>query len=450
MKKIFCLITLTCMLFSSVACSNGSTSTTTGSTEVESKSDSTEAPKQTGEKVKLTAPNLGYNDDQIAAAEAREEGLNDLDRYHMAVRESIGKNYPDYEVEYVDWGWAETLDQKQRSMFASGDIPDLIAGEVFIPTYAFEGILEPLPDDIVDLVNPAFLIYDKDNKAVALAHRTSIFMLFYNKTLLEKAGLDPESPPKTWAEFQEYSEAVTAAGNGEYWGGGIPSFPHAGGAFRSSPFFRQMGTDYGNGTDSNLDDPKFHETLEFIRTMNQNLPAGLGNGADEGPLWNAFDKDQTVAFIINGSWEASSAEQNGVDWGVAPLPLPPNGVVGNCTVASVFLAVPAEAPNKEASFNLIRESIREENLKHLINGTFPVPLNSMIEDTSLYEDNSTLVVAMEAIANGTYTSLSFFPKNDSQIWDILNTKVLARTTMTNDPIADICSEAKTEIDALLG
>lgn len=452
MKKLISMVLALMLLLSLAACGTNAPSdegTPSDDNGVSTDDGADKKDNAGGEKIKLSGTNLGYNDDQIAAAEAKEEGLSPYDEYYIAVRRTIEKEYPNYEVEYLDWGWAETLDQKQRAAITAGDPPSVVSGETFMSTYANSGILEPLPQDIVDMVNPSFLIKDKNGVPMAVAHKASIFMLFYNKKLLADAGLDPEAEIKTWEDWQNAARIVTEKGNGKVWGGGIPTFPHAGGALRAMPFFRQKGTDFGGGSKINLTDPKVIETLEFIREMNAYFPPGLGNNADEGPLWEAFEKTQNIAFAVNGSWQASGCERNNMDWGVAPLPLPEGGQIGNCMVGAVYVGVPKDAKNKEEAFNLIRAQLKEENLKIWLKDTVCVPLKSIIENESLYADNPTLKVAMKALRDGTYTGLTTFDKNDAQIWEIINTKVLARVTMTNDPIEQICAEAQKEIESLL-
>lgn len=452
MKKLISMVLALMLLLSLAACGTNAPSdegTPSDDNGVSTDDGADKKDNAGGEKIKLSGTNLGYNDDQIAAAEAKEEGLSPYDEYYIAVRRTIEKEYPNYEVEYLDWGWAETLDQKQRAAITAGDPPSVVSGETFMSTYANSGILEPLPQDIVDMVNPSFLIKDKNGVPMAVAHKASIFMLFYNKKLLADAGLDPEAEIKTWEDWQNAARIVTEKGNGKVWGGGIPTFPHAGGALRATPFFRQKGTDFGGGSKINLTDPKVIETLEFIREMNAYFPPGLGNNADEGPLWEAFEKTQNIAFAVNGSWQASGCERNNMDWGVAPLPLPEGGQIGNCMVGAVYVGVPKDAKNKEEAFNLIRAQLKEENLKIWLKDTVCVPLKSIIENESLYADNPTLKVAMKALRDGTYTGLTTFDKNDAQIWEIINTKVLARVTMTNDPIEQICAEAQKEIESLL-
>lgn len=401
---------------------------------------------------KIVIPFIGYTEDQIKAAEqtAEENGteLGAEAQYHIKLMEAVEEQYPDYDVDWQDWGWAEALDQKQRATLTAGSPLDLVAGETFMPTYANEGILEPLPDDIASLVTPSYLIYDTEGNPVAVSLKSSVFMLFYNKDLMEKAGLDPNTPPTTWDEFKEMSDQITEAGNGEFWGGGIPSFPHAGGALRATPFFRQRGTDFGVDGKINLEDSALQDTLQFIRDMNKNFPEGLGNNSSEDPLWNAFQKDQTIAFAINGAWQQTGCDQNNMNWGVAPLPTY-DGTEGNCLVGSNFVGVPKASKHKEEAFNIIRVALQEDLQKLWLTESTSSGLNSILDNPDLYSDNPTLTTANKALKSGTFSGVAVFPKNDAQVWEVINQKVLARTTMTEDPIDEICSQATQEIEALL-
>ncbi len=449
MKKLIAMVLVCMMVLTMAAC---------GAKPQDGASDGsntkpTEAAQGSGEKIHLIAPKTGMTEEQIqlekdnAARENKE--LSQATQFYIGITEKIAEQYPNYEMEYVDWGWAETLDQKQRALILSGSAPSLVAGETFMPVYASSGMLEPLPQDIVDKVNSSFLIYDPQGRPVSVAYKSSVFLLFYNKTLMKDAGLDPEKPPKTWEEWKQMSDAITASGNGEIYGGGIPSFPHAGGSLRATPFFRQMGVDFGGGSTISLNDPKLKETLQYIRDMNANFPAGLGNNSDEGPLWTEFQENFTIAFAVNGSWQKSALIENGADWGVTALPLPEGGVAGNCMVGAVYVGVPATAENKEDCFNLIRVLLDDELQKFWLKEGTPSALNKYIDSDAEYPDDETLKAAAEALKNGTVKGLTTFDKNDAQVWEIINTKVLARTTMTNDSIDTICAEAQAEIENLL-
>lgn len=446
-RKLLAVLLAGAMVLSMTACGAGKGD---ADSAVAENGTSEESDGDTG-KVKLVVPKVGYSDDQIKAAQEveKEKGKMSIEaRASIKLMESVKETYPEYDVSWEDWGWAEALDQKQRSNLTAGTQVDILVGETFMPTYANEGVLEPLPQDIIDMVNPSFLLRGIDGKAYGVIDKTSVFMLFYNKDLMEKAGLDPEKPPKTWEEFQSMSEQITKAGNGEFWGGGIPTFPHAGGALRATPFFRQNGTDFSVDGKSNLSDAALQETLEFIRTMNKNFPEGLGNNVSEDPLWSAFQQDQTIAFAINGGWQAVPCIDNNMNWGVAPLPTK-DGTEGNCLVGSVIMGVSSKSKHKEEAFNIIRLALQEDRMKIWLEDSQVVPLNSIIDDEANYADNEVLMTSMDAVKNATFSGLSTFIKNDSQVWEIVDQKVLARTTMTEDAIATICSDANSEIEPLL-
>ena len=51
-----------------------------------------------------------------------------------------------------------------------------------------------------------------DNKMYSLPWNASTGILFYNKKAFQKAGLDPEAPPKTWEELETFSVKLVNAG----------------------------------------------------------------------------------------------------------------------------------------------------------------------------------------------------------------------------------------------
>ncbi len=51
-----------------------------------------------------------------------------------------------------------------------------------------------------------------EGKMLSMPFNSSTPVLYYNVTAFEKAGLDPNKPPKTWPEVAEYARKLTAAG----------------------------------------------------------------------------------------------------------------------------------------------------------------------------------------------------------------------------------------------
>jgi ABC-type glycerol-3-phosphate transport system substrate-binding protein len=217
-----------------------------------------------------------------------------------------------------------------------------------------------------------------------------------------------------------------------------------------------MGVDFGDNKDGTyLDDPRFQETLQFIRDMGKCIPPGLGSMGDEGPFWNAFHQEKVMAFAVNGSWHEAEALANNVNLGVAPLPLPEGGQVANCLVGNWIYAVPVGVPEDQTDlfWKFFREiCLSEENQLLLLNKHgINVGLESILSNPANFEGEGkqSLLISAQDLQTGTFSGLSVFSKNDAQIWEILCMNVLSRTTASNDPIDVICSEAKALIDPLL-
>jgi sn-glycerol 3-phosphate transport system substrate-binding protein len=66
-----------------------------------------------------------------------------------------------------------------------------------------------------DIVQPIMKYYSYQDQLYCMPFNSSTAMLYYNKDMLEQAGLDPNTPPTTWAEVEEYSQAVMDAGLAE-------------------------------------------------------------------------------------------------------------------------------------------------------------------------------------------------------------------------------------------
>ncbi|SNR48615.1 sn-glycerol-3-phosphate ABC transporter substrate-binding protein UgpB [Paracoccus sediminis] len=61
---------------------------------------------------------------------------------------------------------------------------------------------------------PAVVGYytDTEGNMLSMPFNSSTPIVYYNKTVFEKAGLDPNTPPKTWAELEEFSKTIRDTG----------------------------------------------------------------------------------------------------------------------------------------------------------------------------------------------------------------------------------------------
>ena len=84
------------------------------------------------------------------------------------------------------------------------------------------GMIMPIGDlakpgevDWGDYVDAVMSYYTIDGKLYSMPFNSSTPILFYNKTLFKKAGLDPAKPPDTWNQVREMGKKIMDSGAAE-------------------------------------------------------------------------------------------------------------------------------------------------------------------------------------------------------------------------------------------
>lgn len=127
----------------------------------------------------------------------------------------------DYEVKPLRKGsYAETL-TAAIAAYRQKNPPHLVqVFEVGTQTMLLSGAVHPVHDlmkeqEIAinwgDFIKPVAGYYMKDGKLYSMPYNSSTPIFYYNKDAFKKAGLDPEKPPKTWKEVEDYSKKILAA-----------------------------------------------------------------------------------------------------------------------------------------------------------------------------------------------------------------------------------------------
>ncbi len=122
--------------------------------------------------------------------------------------ESIGNTYND-------------LTQRIVADAAAGTQADLALVPINrIPNLAEQGILQPVGDlleaknvTLDDLDPAAVSLSEVDGELYGVPFALSAPMLYLNADLFRAAGLDPETPPTTWAEVRSAAKALTDSGS---------------------------------------------------------------------------------------------------------------------------------------------------------------------------------------------------------------------------------------------
>ena len=262
------------------------------------------------------------------------------------------------------------IDRKAIIATAGGDPPDIVGlWQQNIAAFADAGALQPLDDFIRrDGSTPAawlerfYPVYadlcQHAGQVYAGISTPAMVGLHWNRTLFREAGLDPDQPPRTLAELEEFSRRLTkrnAAGDLTQVGF-LPQEP----GWWPWLFPLWFGGDLMQDGEITLaTDPANVAAFEWIARFTRELGGNdvarftAGFGAMASPE-AAFFSDQ-VAMIFQGVWYHNYATQfnPGLDYGVAPLPQVPGGPPDFSVALADVLCIPRGARNPEAAWTFI-------------------------------------------------------------------------------------------------
>lgn len=127
------------------------------------------------------------------------------------------ERHPEVKIEEVLVPW-EKLEEKIIVAVAGGEAPDVIRGlddqrsvqyaalGAFIPLNKF---IEKEKYPLDDFYKAALATNTWNGKLYGVPYYWDARMLFYNKAHFREVGLDPNSPPVTWRDLEQYADKLT-------------------------------------------------------------------------------------------------------------------------------------------------------------------------------------------------------------------------------------------------
>lgn len=300
------------------------------------------------------------------------------------------EKYPNVTIEWVTAPYGEILNQVMN-MAGAGNKVDLIFSEmIWIPALVDAGLAEPmenvLDQDFMDDYYPNILeAHSVDDTVYAAPLYVSPSILFYNKDLFTKAGLDPAAPPKTYEEMLAMAEklsAITTDDGNKVFAFGQPtaSVPVVGASLTA------MAANFGGyvfDKDGNLDvdNEGFTEAMETLKTLDDK--GYCPQNSKPKDLRNLFALGQ-LAMYYDNSWGFNgikSINPEAVNFTATAMPLSGGKGEGESTLQShCFVAVNNGDAQLEATKNFIQYVISEEVLKdYMMNITPAFPAKGEME-----------------------------------------------------------------------
>ncbi|HEY8359387.1 MAG TPA: ABC transporter substrate-binding protein [Ramlibacter sp.] len=199
---------------------------------------------------------------------------------------------------------------------------------------------------------PNFLDLGRVGDAVyAIPHAYGTPMLYYNKDIFVQAGLDPETPPRTWEEFLAVGKTITEKT-------GLPGGAHlhaAMGDYGTMVMVNNAGATYLNaqGTKAEFDSP---EGIAALQNWQDMATSGMMPIAGDSDWSAAFNAGQMGMYITSSAGLRGSvaAAEGKFEIGVTNYPLfgdKPRRVSNSG--AALMLYAP-EGERRDASIALLR------------------------------------------------------------------------------------------------
>jgi len=197
------------------------------------------------------------------------------------------------------------------------------------------------PFDPKVYIGPVYGYYSTtDGKLLSMPFNSSTPVLYYNKELLSKAGLDPNKPPKTWPELGEMAKKAVAAGakcgftpQWQTW-----TMIENYGAWHNLPYATKANGFGGTDIELKFNDPAHVKFIQMLADWGKDKT--FVYGGREGKSTAMFNAGDCVFHIASSGSAAGIEKALGADKvGIAMMPYSPdviakpqNSIIGGATL----------------------------------------------------------------------------------------------------------------------
>jgi len=264
----------------------------------------------------------------------------------------------------------------------------------FVPKLATRNALINLDEvglgDIKKDLHPVALSSCEVNGATyAVPEQVNGLCLFYNKDLFRGAGLDPEDPPDSWAEFITVGRKLTDPQAGVF------GFGMRNSLWWTFPFFNTYGAPFLNedGTRCVLNGPKGVEAFQLKVDLYRKYEIEGGGWRAGGVRDDMGFQNGKYAMIFSGPWAVKTLSAAGIDFGVGLIPRGPAGTSTN--VGGNDLVVFRSCQNPKAAVEFLTFMASREVQTRWANELGQIPVNVPAEQHLDFEKHPYLKVFVE-------------------------------------------------------
>ncbi|MDR1862584.1 MAG: extracellular solute-binding protein [Treponema sp.] len=315
------------------------------------------------------------------------------------VKAGFEKKYPDITIEWVTAPYGEITNQV-INMAGGGDKVDLLFGEIdWIPTLEDSGLAAPvdtvLSSSYLSDFYPNILEGFKINgKIYGVPLYISPYVLYYNKDIFKKAGLNPDQPPKTYDEMLGMAEKIAPLtsddGNKIYPFGQTTASVPVSGSSLTAMVYNFGGKVLADDGKLSVDNDGFRQAFEILQRLQK---AGWNpENARLKDLRNLFALGQ-LAMYYDQSWGFNGVQSINPASAAFTASAPPlsggDGKGDSILQSHCFILVDNGPARREALRQLVEYVITEEVLGNYMSNITPAypAKKSMSAMTAITQSN---------------------------------------------------------------
>jgi sn-glycerol 3-phosphate transport system substrate-binding protein len=310
---------------------------------------------------------------------------------------------------------------KLRQVGGTSEAPSIMqVFEVGTKYMSESGYIEPMHKfidedqfDISQLEENILGYYRVDGKLYSMPFNTSNAIMFYNKDMFRKAGLNPDQPPRTFSEVKKAAEALTIRS------GNVVDV-HGFGLLIHGWFFEQLlanqGAHYldnGNGrtgepTKAIINEAAGLNIFNWLNDMNKAETLGIyGRAWDD--IRAAFKAEKLAMYLDSTAGTASNVNDSNFEVGTAFLPvvdgMEPQGVIVGGASVWIMNGIPEE--EQKAAWEFIKYTAKPEVQAKWAGrtGYFPITKAAYNESSlqEVYDEYPQFLTSIEQLQNTTLT-----------------------------------------------
>ncbi|MFB9759543.1 ABC transporter substrate-binding protein [Ectobacillus funiculus] len=349
-KKALAALGITSVLFGSVLTGCGNSETTAAKDGKSGAED--------GEKVEVTLAGWGGNPSEQKLLQQTLDGFE--------------AKYPniDVKLEVISDQYMDVI----KTRLIGGKGPDVFYLDAFeAPGLIETGVVEPLDEyvtddfDVSDFEKPLLEAFRVDGKTYGFPKDYSTLALFYNKKLLQEAGVEV---PKTWDELREASKKLTK--DGVYGFGAAPELA------RTFYIAQAGGGDVVKNNKANFASPEVIKALQPIVDQH-NIDKTSAEPKEVGATWGGEMFGQgKAAMVIEGNWAIPFLADTfpNVEYGTAELPAI-NGEKSTMAYTVAYV-MNAASQKKEAAWELLSYLTGKEGMETWTSKGYALPTRQSV------------------------------------------------------------------------